>query len=64
MSVRTFTREQLRGAYAFQVRQGYTGDMGRTAAAMKLLGSDATDDQIEQLATEIGRAVEAEGNQA
>lgn len=56
----TFTREQLREAYAFQVRQGYTGDMGRTAAAMKLLSSDATDDQVEKLAAEIGRAVEEE----
>lgn len=60
MSLTTFTPEQLREVYAFQVRQGYTGDMGRTAAAMKLLGPDATDDQVEQLAAEIGRVVEEE----
>lgn len=60
--VRSFTPEQLRDAYAFQVRQGYHGDMGRTATAMDLLEQDggvADDEQIERLAAEIWRAVEA-----
>ncbi|SIS98182.1 hypothetical protein [Paracoccus saliphilus] len=59
-----FTDDQLREAYAFQVRQGYRGDMGRTAAAMALLEDDGTiadDDMIERLAAEIGRAVEESG---
>lgn len=59
----TFTPGQLREAYAFQVHQGYPGDMGRTAAAMALLEQDgavADDDMIERLAAEIGRAVDEE----
>ena len=56
----TYTPEQLREAYEFQARQGYVGDMGRTAAAMKLAGDDADDEAIERLAAEIGRAVEAD----
>lgn len=62
----TFPDEQLRDAYAFQVRQGYPGDMGRTAAAMALLEQDggvADDEQIERLAAEIWRAVEAGADQ-
>ncbi|SIT11302.1 hypothetical protein [Paracoccus saliphilus] len=63
----TFTDDQLREAYAFQVRQDYCGDMGRTAAAMALLEQDGTvadDDMIERLAAEIGRAVDEEGHNA
>ena len=59
-SARTFTAEQLREAYEFQARQGYVGDMGRTAAAMKLAGDDADDEAIERLAAEIGQAIEAD----
>ncbi|RJE84006.1 hypothetical protein [Paracoccus onubensis] len=58
----TFTPEQLREAYAFQVKQTYSGDLGTTAAAMYLLekhGVAASDDMIERLAAEIGQAVEA-----
>lgn len=54
----TFIPEQLREAYAFQARQGYTGDMGRTAAAMKLAGDEADDDQIEHLAQLIRLAMD------
>ncbi|RNF35062.1 hypothetical protein [Paracoccus methylarcula] len=55
----TFTPDQLREAYAFQVRQGYVSDMGRTAAAMHLAGDDADDELIERLAIAIGRAVKS-----
>ena len=56
----TFTPEQLREAYEFQARQGYVGDMGRTAAAMKLAGDDADDEVIERMAAAIGQAIEAD----
>lgn len=55
-----FTTNQLCEVYALQVRQGRTGDIARMDAAIGLLGPDADDDQVERLATAIGRAVEAE----
>ena len=61
-NVTTFTAKQLREAYAFQARQGYTGDMGRTAAAMKLAGEDADDELVEHIAQLIASAIESSGS--
>ena len=54
----SFTEAQLRAAYRTQVDAGWTGDVGRTAAAMTLIGCQAPDDAVEHIAGMIRQAVE------
>ena len=58
---REFTEDQLLSAYKAQADQGWTGDVGRSAAAMTLLGHQAPCDQVEALAARIQKALDGRG---
>ena len=53
-----FTVDQLRHAYQAQVDAGWDGEVGRTAAAMTLIGSQAPDDAVDHVAGMIRQAME------
>ena len=54
----SFTADQLCHAYKAQVDAGWSGDVGRTAAAMTLIGSQAPDDAVDHVAGMIRQAME------
>lgn len=58
---RAFTVDELRHAYKAQVDRGWDGDVGRTAAAMALVGSQAPDDLVDHVAGRILAAVGGRG---
>ena len=53
-----FTVDQLRQAYRAQAEAGWDGEVGRTAAAMTLIGAQAPDDAVDHVAGMIRQAME------
>lgn len=53
-----YTVDQLCAAYKAQVDRGWDGDVGRTAAAMTLVGPQAPDEAVDHVASMIRQAWE------